>query len=167
MQQLMDLASEMGFCLMEMAYYETEFSVSILKRLVQRGGKVESYQSAAYHLKGFARQAALSLLGTDPQYLVADRPALLNWNFGSLHAMRHALGALLEHTGDGVASAGLTKGLMTGSETVIRVMAMMIPPLEVAWMRGPSGLHRLYVNFQYSNNSFFRKRFVFDCSLVF
>ena len=101
-------------------------------------------------MKGFARHAAQSLLGTDSPHLVKDTPACLTWRFETLHSIRQALGSLFEERSLAVTIAtGLSRGIMTGSETVARVLATMIAPFEVSWVRGPSGLHRLFINFDY------------------
>jgi len=43
----------------------------------------------------------------------------------------------------------VSRGLRTASESCIRVIATLIPPLEVSWVRVASGLHRLYVSMIY------------------
>ena len=43
----------------------------------------------------------------------------------------------------------MSRGLRTASDPCIQVIATLIPPLEVSWVRVASGLHRLYVNMIY------------------
>jgi hypothetical protein len=47
-------------------------------------------------------------------------------------------------------AAGLTRALQTPSESVVRVVATLVPPATISWVRLPSAAERLYVNLMYA-----------------
>ena len=149
-QELFDLAEEHGFCLQKTSYYKRELAAAVARRLQHRRGQL-IYQSAAFSIPGFARHAALSLfprqLLTSTQDVVQQEDKSLTWRSGTMLEVRHLLGDMLSHTSN--YGAGLSRGLCTQSESVIRVLATVMPPMEISWVATPMGLHRLYINFVY------------------
>ena len=71
----------------------------------------------------------------------------MTWRATTSAQVRLMLGTLLTDLKG--PTAGVSRGLRTASESCIRVIATLIPPLEVSWVRVASGLHRLYVNMIY------------------
>jgi hypothetical protein len=47
-------------------------------------------------------------------------------------------------------AAGFTRALQTPSQSVIRVVATLVPPATISWVRLPSAAERLYANLMYA-----------------
>lgn len=80
--------------------------------------------------------------------ITEESKKLCSWqanNFGELSTM---MGELLQDNSKMV--AGLTRALQTPSESVVRVVAILVPPATISWVRLPRAAERLYVNMMYA-----------------
>ena len=147
-RSLFALAREMGFCLEKTCYYESELSSAVAKRLQTRRGQ-HIYQNTSFRLPGFPRHAAESMF---PAALLQAQEQSTNksltWVATTVKEVRELFGELLMQHKQGF-TTGLSRGLCTQSETCIRVLATIMPPVQISWSRMACGLHRLYVNMIY------------------
>ena len=143
-RSLFALAREMGFCLEKTCYYESELSSAVAKRLQTRRGQ-HIYQNTSFRLPGFPRHAAESMF---PAALLQAQEQTLTWVATNVKEVRELFGELLMQHKQGF-TTGLSRGLCTQSETCIRVLATIMPPVQISWSRMACGLHRLYVNMIY------------------
>ena len=146
-QQLFELAESLGYCLEKTSYFKQEFASSIARRLINRRGNF-IYQATDLSIPGFSRHAAASMFA--PALLMqpladhVEEQQTVTWRATTSVQVRLMLGTLLMDLKGPI--AGVSRGLRTASESCIRVIATLISPLEVSWVRVASGLHRLYVN---------------------
>ena len=143
LRQLVSLAKELGFAVSPLETMRKELSLSISTRLVTRVG-IDVYQTVAYNLPMFPRQAAIEIF---PAALVTlDTDSVTTWRLETMAEVVSTLGPLL---GFSKRCAGVSRALQTPSESVIRVIATLKPGIEISYVR-KSGLDRLYINFQYA-----------------
>ena len=146
-QQLFELAESLGYCLEKTSYFKQEFASSIARRLINRRGNF-IYQATDFSIPGFSCHAAASMFASallmQPLADLVEEQQTVTWRATTSAQVRLMLGTLLTDLKG--PTAGVSRGLRTASESCIRVIATLIPPLEVSWVRVASGLHRLYVN---------------------
>jgi hypothetical protein len=149
-QQLFELAESLGYCLEKTSYFKQEFATSIARRLINRRGNF-IYQATDFSIPGFSCHAAASMFASallmQPLADLVEEQQTVTWRATTSAQVRLMLGTLLTDLKG--PTAGVSRGLRTASESCIRVIATLIPPLEVSWVRVASGLHRLYVNMIY------------------
>lgn len=113
---------------------------AIATRMRAREGKF-IWQTGNGHVENFPRAAADQLLAEE--YVIGTSTALVKrWSATTMPAVVQMARPLIE-TSD-FYSAGATRALLTPSERVIRVVATLIPMLNLKWWRG-----NLYYTFQY------------------
>ena len=136
------LSVKMGYAPMPLHRFKTELSRSISMRMCQRIG-VEIYQGAAYHLSSIPCLEADQVL---PQKLkTTNTSTVVTWKAASVAAVLKMVGPVLQLS---EMCAGISRALMTPSESVIRVVASIIPPVEISYVL-KNNTDRLYVNFNY------------------
>jgi hypothetical protein len=148
-EQMMALATKLGYTVSPTVEWERELANSVLTRMIARSG-IDLYQAAAYNIPSFPLQAAEAILPA--ACLVHGTPAgVSTWCFDTARAVNAFLTKLLAvaKTRHGRMSAGATKALKTKSERVIRVVAHVLEGMEISHVVLASGLVRLYVNFTY------------------
>ena len=142
--QMMALAEEMGYVCEPQTKYRHEFIQSVNSHLIHREGK-NVYQSAAFNLPLFARQAALSTFGL--ANITTNTSSCVTWELNSMMDLTGFFGDMMSEAGKN--SAGLTRALQTASEPTSRVLAMIIPPMTVSHVELARGVSRLYINLMY------------------
>ena len=139
------MASELGFFLQQKSVMLLELALAIEQRLLNREGGLV-FQSAAFHIPGFPRMLAEELF---PQELIIQEmlsDKVSTWRAESLPNLRTMLAEVLTSSPK---TTGLSRALQKPSERVIRVIAMLIPDLEISWVRESCGREKLFVNFMY------------------
>lgn len=125
--------------------YEKEIGLSIATRLRGREG-TNVYQTLVYTLTSIPRGAAEQIF---PLSLVTENTAkTIKWEGTTYQELNMLLPPLLSHASD-FYCAGLTRGLKTESERVIRVLALPIPTVSFQHVMTPRDLDRLYAQAQY------------------
>ena len=142
--EFFEMATSLGFSVTPTERYEKEIGLSIATRLRSREG-TQVYQTLTYPLQSIPRRAAEQIF---PECLVTEEtPTTKKWEATTYVEACMFLPRLLSRASD-FYCAGLTRGLKTESERVIRVLAVPIPTIVFEHaMR--SGLDRLYAMLQY------------------
>ena len=138
-------AEELGYSLTPTIDYTRELAEQVVGRLVGRVGDAV-YQSADFSLTNFPEHAARSFL---PAEFISNPPDQhgdkVTWRFEDMPSLEQHISPLLEqHPRVG----GTSRALRKESENVIRVVAGLIPPLEISIVKG-GGRTRLYLNMLY------------------
>ena len=129
-----------------LARYEKMLGHEIAKRMGARRGDAV-YQVASFTLPFFPLSVLKKIL---PQTLVQeDSPeGVTRWRFLSIKSIQEALGTLLEEgRSKGYWTQGASRGLKTASERYIRVLATLMPPLEISHLAEED---TVYVNMMYA-----------------
>ena len=140
MQQLIRLAAELGYQLTPHKALATELVRSVSRRLVPRIGD-RVYQTASYTLEGF------SLATMNAIFPIGKVDGMTQWLIESTADLRMILGEGMASLSN--LSAGVSRGQKTASESVIRVLATLIPPFRAIWWSTSGGLSRVQINFMY------------------
>lgn len=143
--QLYKLAASLGFDVMPSSKNLTELALSILSRMRTRGGK-HIYQSTTFSLPNFPRTALDKIL--PESCITSESESCKEWRLESLKDLE-ALGPTLFDK-YGYDSAGLTRALMTASQSCIRVVATLLPAMTFTHTVAPRGVDRLHVRMQYA-----------------
>ena len=132
-QQLLELAESLGYCLEKTSYFKQEFASSIARRLINRRGNF-IYQATDYSIPGFSCLAAASMFASAllarPLADLVEEQQTVTWRAATSAQVCLILGSLLTDLKG--PTAGVSRGLRTASESCIRVIATLIPPLEVS-----------------------------------
>jgi hypothetical protein len=142
LSQLFALAKLFGYALSPLQALRKELSHSISTRLVTRVG-IDVYQAAAYSLPMFPREAAIEIVPEGLKTL--DTPAVVTWHLGTCADVVSTLSPILILS---ERCAGVSRALQTPSESVIRVIATLLPDITISYVK-KKGLDRLFVNFDY------------------
>uniref|UniRef100_A0A7S4BSU0 Uncharacterized protein n=1 Tax=Chrysotila carterae TaxID=13221 RepID=A0A7S4BSU0_CHRCT len=145
LQQLKDLAAKLGFVVQPVQSFKRLFVKSVTNRLKMREGSFV-YQSAAYHLPNFPREAATSLFPL--HRLTEQSPKGLTWSLSTTRKISEFMREML--TSPPTSTAGTSRALLKPSERHLRVLATLMPPLEVSWVQMEKAQQRLYVNMLYA-----------------
>lgn len=121
----------------------TQLGTAIARRLCQRLGSFIR-QTAAFSLDNFPCLAAEQLLPGNTLDLTT--PHVKTWKATNQAQVTEMIGSLLARSSYSCADA--TRALQTASERVIRVIATIIPSVEISWV-DKNNTERLFVNFQY------------------
>ena len=145
--EIHESARRLGQICFPLQNYRKKLAQSLARRMSQRLGDF-IYQSAAFSLE--TGQLSSPSSGGDPAGVHAGstdnslREDLEgNYTHSKVMAMVSPLIGL-----SGYACAGGARALRTPSERVVRVVAMIVPDIEISWVAS-QGMERLYVNFQY------------------
>ena len=121
--------------------------MSIAKRLVPRLGS-NLYQTASYTLEGYTLIAVRALAANVKECEAPNcTRSEVVWFLTSMPTIRRLPGDLMSALPN--LSAGISRGQMAPSESCIRVLATIIPPLVLTWWQPPTGRGRLQVQFMY------------------
>ena len=142
--ELHESARRLGQICFPLQNYRKQLAQSIARRMSQRLDDF-IYQSAAFSLDNFPRQAAEEIL---PEYMLVQptTPSVKTWR-ATTHSEVMAMVSPLIEMSDYFCAGG-ARALRTPSERVVRVVAMIVPNVEISWVAS-QGMERLYVNFQY------------------
>ena len=135
---LLAQATKLGLCVTPQQQMEQDFFLSISKRMVPRMGS-NVYQMVSYTLEGFPAEAVRALIPNEFQ-AAHSTSTHVEWSL-DFQAMRRVLGDQMAALRKNL-SAGISRGQMAPSESYIRVVATMLPPLEVSWWQPPLGRGR-------------------------
>jgi hypothetical protein len=141
---LTGLAAEMGYIVTSADSYHQELAHSIMTRMRTRGGQ-KIAQNAAFNIPGFPRQALEMAL--PPGMAQEDSPRQLTYSATTVPQVEQMLRPLLVKWCKSM--QGVTRPLIKPSESVIRVVATLMPPVQIQWVRLASGMDWLYVNMMY------------------
>ena len=137
------LAMQLGYSVQPIKTWEVELAARISQHMVNREGAFV-YQSAAFTIPCFPRETAMRLF---PKELIAlSCRRQLTWTASSILSLRQLLGPVLTHAPKMI---GITKSLMKPSERVMRVVATIIPDVELSWLMVDKR-EKLTVNFLYT-----------------
>ena len=139
-------ANKLGFQVTPQRQVEQEFILSIAKRLVPRLGS-NLYQVASYVLEGYTLNSVRALMNNLYEEGVGT-PTSVRWHVPTFKELSGLLGDRMEALP--TMSAGISRGQMAPSESCIRVVATMLPPMELSWWQPPTGRGRLQVQFMYA-----------------
>ena len=140
---LFEQAALLGYVCQPLSGLKAELATTIARRLVNRTG-TDVYQAAAFVLANVPRAAAEQLL--PPQHLKEGTPpGTTTWSIESVDDVRTALGPLLACESSS-ACTGITRALMKPSERCVRVVATLMPPVEISHVETAGGRNLLYVN---------------------
>ena len=140
--QLFALAKELGYALSPLSSLRQEVSASISTRLVTRLG-VDVYQTAAYNLPSFPREAATEIF--PDALMTTDTLTVVTWRLETMAEVLATLGPILSLSEN---CAGVSRALQKPSEIFIRLVATLMPGIEISYVK-KAGMDRLYINFQY------------------
>ena len=141
--ELQNRALELGFVCFPLHKYRKQLGTMMARRMCQRRGEF-IYQSAAFSLDNFPLSAAEHIF---PDHLVTlTTTSVKTWKSSTFTELMQMTGTLLSTSE--FACVGAARALKTESERVIRLIAQMLPDLEVSWV-AEKDMERLYVNFMY------------------
>ena len=117
----------------------------ISSKMINRVGAFV-YQASAFNIPSMTLQATKAIL---PESLISEQVdgKHTTWRAETTTEARVFLGTILPDWNP--RCAGLSKLLQTPSERAARVMATLMPPIEMSWVRLSDGRKRLYVNMEY------------------
>jgi hypothetical protein len=142
---MMTLAMKHGFVCYHEEMLIKELSHSITSRMIQRLG-TNVYQMAAYSLSCSPKATAERLF--PEEYVTEDTAVVKTWKFMTVMAVSSVMSPTFA-VSDCVC-AGSTKSFRPKSSKVIRVVAKLLPTIEISHVILESGLERLYLNFSYA-----------------
>ena len=142
--ELVRMAKEKGFFSMKASVMEGELARAIASKMINRlGGSV--YQAAAFPIPAFPRALAEQLFPAD--LIISNSTKVITWKATTFTELRRLIGALLPKYDPTV--FGVSRALKTPSEKVIRVLATLIPDMEISWVAASNGSEKLFVNLLY------------------
>lgn len=127
---MMEIAKESGFICQAQTEYAAELATSIASRLVHRSG-MSVYQSVAFTIQLFARDAALEIFGATGRTSMSEHH--INWKLSTIPECASVLEALMARVPSTSCCAGLTRALRSESEVTSQVLATIMPTLEATW----------------------------------
>merc|ERR1711988_2060536 len=136
-----------------MSYFKQEFATSMARRLINRRDNF-IYQATDFSIPGLFVPCCSVDVRAGPAYATPCRPCRGAADGDVAGDDECASAPHAGHSADGPQGphSGSVEGLAHGERVLlscIRVIATLIPPLEVSWVRVASGLHRLYVSMIY------------------
>jgi hypothetical protein len=145
--QMEALATKHGYLCQKKELWQQELSASIASRMVPRlGDKV--YQMMAFSIPNLPRAVLQELLPAESMP-VAETAATATWSLDDTATLTATMAPILA-AACGFVCAGSSRAHQTKSEPVMRVLAKLMPPLEISHVVLASGLERTYVNGMYA-----------------
>uniref|UniRef100_A0A7S0L963 Chromo domain-containing protein n=1 Tax=Coccolithus braarudii TaxID=221442 RepID=A0A7S0L963_9EUKA len=138
------MAKLLGYQVTPTARVEQHLALAISRRLIPRKGE-KLYQVASFTLESFPLGVLYALIPERFETMAAE--SNVAWSIPTVQPMRNILGPLMSALPN--FSAGISRGQQAPSESVIRVLATMMPPLELNWWMPPRGTGRVMINFAY------------------
>ena len=135
-------ALALGQVLTSIAKLRKSLAVAIASRMVPRNGKF-LWQTATGCVENFPREAALQIL---PETMRSHTAQKEDWAAKTMTEVAALIGPIIVKSTS--YSAGATKALLTDSERVVRVVAIVMPTAKF-WWRDRQGVDCLYMEFQY------------------
>lgn len=121
-----------------------ELGQAVVKRMVKRRGDLV-YQMMAFNLPYFPRDMLEEVFPAESVIIESEKK--ISWELTTVDAIAQALTPLMKKSS--YVCAGSTKAFRTRSERVIRVVAKLMPPLEVSHEVLTCGGERCYLNAMY------------------
>ena len=141
--EFQESALELGLVCFPLHRMRKQLGTGMARRICQRRG-LFVYQSVAFSLDNFPLQAAEQIF---PAHLkTSNTPSVMTWKAETQQEVTELTGSLLEES-DFFCVDG-TRSLKTEAESVVRVIAIILPGLEISWV-ADKDMERLYVNFMY------------------
>ena len=141
------LATKYGYVCQKKVLWQQEFSASTASRMVPRlGDKV--YQMMAFSIPNLPRAVLQELLPAESE-VTSETAAVATWLLDDTATLTATMAPLLA-AACGYVCAGSSRAHQTKSEPVMRVLAKLMPPLEISHVVLASGLERTYVNGMYA-----------------
>ncbi|KAL1525795.1 hypothetical protein AB1Y20_020635 [Prymnesium parvum] len=134
-------ADALGYSCTPITKLVKSLGTSIALRMTSRRG-VNVYQTATYFIDNFPLSAIQKILAWAPHTMVS-RGA---WTASTYSCMRQMVGDIIDEVR--YDCAGLTRALRTPSEAVIRVVATLLPGMEITW--SGQEVDRIHVNFMFA-----------------
>ena len=108
------------------------------------------YQTASYVLEGYTLDTVRTfMMSNHEDYEVeGGTPTSVTWSVPTVRGMRGLLGNRMAALK--VLTSGISRGQMAPSESYIRVVGTILPPLELNWWQSTSGRGRLQINFMHA-----------------
>ena len=144
---LREQAAALGFILYERDKLMIDLGQQITSRMKARVGK-DVFQTRALNVPNVPLQFC------DEQFpswrVTTDSPSVKTWRWEEEDylCMLTTLAPFLATQSENC--SGLSRGLKTESEFCCRVLASVLPPLEISWVSMARGVDRLYINFMYA-----------------
>jgi hypothetical protein len=133
----------LGYVCSPLTNLQKSLANSMAVRLRPREGLLV-YQTAAFHCDNFPVGAAEQLLPAE--LLTLTLPKVKTWTAATMAHVLQMVAPILEASD--CHCVGTSRALQTASERVIRVIATIMPLVEISWAE-KQGSDRLYVNFQF------------------
>ena len=139
------LALELGYSCTATRKLMLNLGESIARRMVHRSGPF-LYQAMTFHIPNFDLLTAQKLFPED-NLQENTRANVSTWKMETIQDMMRSCSELMCLSGNDC--AGLTRALKEPQERVCRVVAMIIPTVEISHVAFPRGIDRLYFNAEY------------------
>lgn len=144
-QKLMRLAQSLGFVCLEARSLKAELGNAIGARMLKRSGE-NLHQMVTVALPYFPRMLMEELIPTE--MVVKDEWNEKAWKLSTMSSIDSILGPILA-TSKYVCS-GAAKAFQTRSQPVIRLLAKLLPDVEITHYRGGGLQEKLYINTMYA-----------------
>ena len=143
---LFEQAAALGFACLPINKIEKEIAAAMVTRMRTRQGH-HIYQSVSHSVLGVPLWLAKRMFPMENIDMEDSNCAM--WVFRSFEDLRETFQDLLQKCPCNSLVAGMSRAIMRPSEKAIRVLATIIPPVEISVVRQPRGVDRLYMNFDY------------------
>ena len=143
---LFEQAAALGFACLPIDKIEKEIAAAMVTRMRTRQGH-HIYQSVSHSVLGVPLWLAKRMFPMENIDMEDSNYAM--WVFRSFEDLRETFQDLLQKCPCNSLVAGMSRAIMRPSEKAIRVLATIIPPVEISVVRQPRGVDRLYMNFDY------------------
>lgn len=140
-EELNQLALSLGYAICPIASIAQTIGKAIACRTRSREG-VMVYQTASFSIPAISRQAALHLFAAE--LLQEETPNQATWLALTVKQVRELAGPVMEQSG--YVCAGVTRALRTKSQRWSRVVAHIIPRMQVVHL---ARQNQLQIDFQY------------------
>ena len=142
---MLQLSKRCGFVCTALTEYKIVVANAIASRLLHRSGK-SVYQSVSFNIPLFAREAAVEIFGETG--LVENTTTAVHWKLKTMASCATVMEALIPGASTSNC-VGMSRALLSESETTALVIAILMPTLEVKWETEAKGGSCLRVNFLY------------------
>ena len=146
---LFEQAAALGFACVPIEKIEKEIAAAMVSRMRHGRKGNDIYQSVSHSVPGVPLSLAKQMFPVENIDLEDSNCA--TWVFSCFQDLRETFPGLLQKCPSNSLVAGMSRAMMRPSEgeKVIRVLATIIPPVEISVVRQPRGVDRLYMNYDY------------------
>ena len=139
-------AKELGFFIVPSTGAMELLVDKIATSMRTREGK-HIYQSAAIILKNFPQELAIDLF-SQAEEVQGTKVGTTTWRMPEMTTVTDVFGYIFKARRDGTC-VGATRAIKKPSELFVRVLATIMPTVEVSFVKSRGGVTTLYVNFMY------------------